>query len=34
VLRPDLLERAFSVGQSALARYCIAPPAAELLEAR
>lgn len=33
VMRPDLLERAFSVGQSALARYCIASPAAELLEA-
>jgi iron complex transport system ATP-binding protein len=26
VLRPDLLERAFSVDQSALAQYCIAPP--------
>jgi iron complex transport system ATP-binding protein len=33
VLRPDLLERAFSVGQSALAQYCIAPPSPELVKA-
>ncbi len=34
VLRPDLLERAFSVGQSELAQYCMAPPVApELAEA-
>lgn len=33
VLRPDLLERAFSVGQSALAQYCMAPPAPKLMEA-
>jgi iron complex transport system ATP-binding protein len=34
VLRPDLLERAFSVGRSSLAQYCMAPPAApELAEA-
>lgn len=32
ILRPDLLERAFSVGQSALAQYCIAPPENGLLQ--
>lgn len=33
VLRPDLLERAFSVEQSALAQYCIAPSPSEMAQA-
>jgi iron complex transport system ATP-binding protein len=32
MLRPDLLERAFSVSQSALAQYCVAPPESGLLQ--
>jgi len=33
VMHPDLLERAFSVGRSALASYCIEPPAGKFVQA-
>ena len=32
VLRPDLLERAFSVQQSAVAQYCIAPDSSDVVQ--
>ena len=33
VMQPDLLQRAFSVGRSALAPYCIDPPTAKFVQA-
>jgi len=34
VLRPELLQRAFSVSQSALGRYCVSPPSDGLSQVR